>query len=117
MYAFSPDSRCFVYIDEMVDGDLREYPEINVLSLTSYRDVRWKTRKDFMLFLAGYGLLDIFREKEKEKETSEGETVGEKIEVVEEKRGLVESEESSRVQMLFRVLYCPNLIEHIVSYL
>lgn len=104
-YAFSPDSRCFVYINEWEDGDYREYPDVNILLLTSYNDYHWKQRRHFMLFLAGYGLLEVCN-----KQKGNGARNGKREELSIEK-------ESNGGRLFFRVLYCANLLQQITFYL
>lgn len=107
LYAFSPDSRCFAYIFAWEDANEREYPEVLIVFLTSYRDYHWQRRSHFMLFLAGYGLLKVFQQRKENHD-----------EVVPVPRLIEEhKDESVTGRLFFRVLYCANLLQHIVSYL
>ncbi len=119
-YAFTSDGRHFAYVDEWEDGDQRNYPDVNVLRLWTWREIRWERRCAFMMFLAGYGLLKIFNKDLIPSVFTPTiaklslESVGDVGDV--ESDAQLEEEDIS-VKALFRALQCPNILQHIVYYL
>jgi hypothetical protein len=109
--AFTANGHYFAYL-ENDDLNSSYEPVLNILEIWSWKRLfgTWERRKHFMLFLAGYGLLTCMRRNVS-------------VEVGFEEKAVVmmnmqESEECVSVQtLLFRVLYCPKLLQQIVFYL
>jgi hypothetical protein len=109
-YAFTRNGLYFAHISMDEDGDGREDPILEIDRLYTWRQLHWERRRDVMMFLAGYGLLHIFREKKANGYHEHS------LLIAEEGFDDEFSKESSIVQTLFKVLQCPNVLQQIVLY-
>ena len=121
-YAFTSDGKYYSYIEEWEDGDMRNEPEVYILRMWTYSELRWNRKRDMMMFLAGYDLLRFF--KKGQNTIQNAPDTESSIPTEEIKKLTLDCDQSQQklieppsVEALFKVLHCPNLLQHIVGFL
>ncbi len=121
-YAFTSDGKYYAYVEDPEDGDMINEPEVYILRMWTYSELRWNRKRDMMMFLAGYDLLGFFKKGQDVIEDAPDSASNVSTEEITKlaldcDQSQQKLKEPPSVDTLFKVLHCPNLLQHIVAFL